>query len=282
MNLERRVLTLHLDRLFFRLIRRQYYNPTSGAFPMNLNSPSLRSSALALGLAIGLTPLQAALVNLPGSFTPAAPEITFSEVGLGTVNPVYNFLNAGTLGAVTVSFGASFAGQTLTGSPLTLTGSPTNSNPLTLGAGTVSTVSDGGTGAVLAGDGGPFFGTYFGPISVLFSVPVAAVGLEAGPFAIEAGLTTIMAFSADGSVLGSFTNPVTGFQFFRLADSTGAAVIKGISIYRTGSAPDPFSIDNLTFGAGQVIGGVPDTGSTLLLFSAVLGAVMAFRRRLLA
>jgi len=34
----------------------------------------------------------AVLIDLgPGWFTPAAPVITFSEVSLGTVNPVYNF-----------------------------------------------------------------------------------------------------------------------------------------------------------------------------------------------
>lgn len=246
---------------------------------MKLNSPAVRSSALALGLAIGLTPLHASLVNLgAGSFTPAASVITFDEVALGTVNPVYNFPNAGTLGAVTVSFGASFVGQTITGGfPNTLTGSPTG--PLTLGAGNVETVNDGAPGAtspVLSGE--PIFN---GPISVLFSVPVAAVGLKGG-FFDAVGATTITAFDANGAALGSIVNSVTGFEFYGLADSTGAAVIKGISFYITGNEPAGFQIDNLTFGGGEVINGVSDTGSTLLFFSAVLGAVMAFRRRLLA
>lgn len=65
---------------------------------------------------------RAALIDLgPGSFTPMAPVITFSEVPLGTVNPVYDFAALPGLGEVTVTFGGHFLGQTTTdGSPDTL------------------------------------------------------------------------------------------------------------------------------------------------------------------
>ena len=237
-----------------------------------------RYSALALGLTFGLTGAQAALVDLgPGSFTPAATVITFSEQALGTINPSYT-LAAGSLGNVTVDFAASFVGQTITGGSVrTLTGSPTG--PLTLGAGNTFITNDGAapTSPVLSGD--PIFN---GPISVLFSVPVAAVGLSGGFFDAIGG-TTITAFDANGNTLGSITNTQTGIEFYGLADSGGAAVIKGISFYITGNEPAGFGIDNLTFGGAEVVvGRVPDTGSTLLLFSAVLGLFAAFRRRLLA
>lgn len=237
-----------------------------------------RYSALALGLTFGLTGAQAALVDLgPGSFTPAATVITFSEQALGTVNPSYS-LAAGSLGTVNVDFAGSFVGQTITGGGVrTLTGSPTG--PLTLGAGNTFITSDGAapTSPVLSGDP-----TFNGPISVLFSVPVAAVGLSGGFFDAIGG-TTITAFDADGNTLGSITNTQTGIEFYGLADSGGAAVIKGISFYITGNEPAGFGIDNLTFGGAEVVvGRVPDTGSTLLLFSAVLGVFAALRRRLLA
>lgn len=63
---------------------------------------------------------QAALVNLgPGSFTPAASVITFSEPGrnLGDTDPVYS------IAGNTISFGEYFLGQTVVGGAVrTITG----------------------------------------------------------------------------------------------------------------------------------------------------------------
>ena len=245
---------------------------------MNYPNKSVRFAALALGLTFGLSSAQAVLVNLgPGSFTPAATVITFSEFAVNTINPVYS-LPAGSLGTVGVTFAGSFVGQTITGGGVkTLTGSPTG--PLTLGAGDTFITTDGAnpTSPVLSGT--PL---YNGPISVLFSVPVSAVGLSGGYFdAINS--TSITAFDSNGAALGTITNSKTGIEFYGLADSSGAAVIKGISFYITGNEPAGFVIDNLTFGGAEVVvGRVPDAGSTLLFFSAVLGAMAAFRRRMLA
>ena len=59
----------------------------------------------------------ALLVDLgPGSFIPLAPQITFSEFALGSVDPSIN-LAAGSLGNVTVSFGGHFVGQAATPPP---------------------------------------------------------------------------------------------------------------------------------------------------------------------
>lgn len=220
----------------------------------------------------------AALVNLgPGSFTPLAPKITFSEIAYGSVNPVYNFTGLPTLGDVTVSFGTYFQGQTPTiGSPRTLTGTPTG--PLTLVTEDHGTFiqSDGAnpTSPVLSGN--PIFN---GPISILFSKPVVGVGLDGGYFdALHS--TTIQAYDAAGNVLGSITNSQLGIEFYGLADSGGAS-ISGISFYITGPEPAGFAIDNVTFGAKAdvIIPSAPDAGSTLVMLGAALAGLLGLARR---
>ena len=77
---------------------------------MKLTKQYLWISALVL-ICSTLTASQsyAVLIDLgAGSFTPAASVITFSEVSLGTVNPVYNFTAVPGLGNVTVSFAGFF------------------------------------------------------------------------------------------------------------------------------------------------------------------------------
>jgi PEP-CTERM motif-containing protein len=228
---------------------------------------------------LGVPQSDAALVNLgPGSFTPQATVITFSEVPLGTVNPVYNLPTA-SFGTVTVSFGGFFIGQAAGGGfPVTLVDhTPTVGQPLALdpAAPTTSTVNDGAPGAtspVLSGT--PIFN---GPISVLFSVPVAGVGLKGGFFdALHA--TTIEAYDSNGNVLGSITNSVTGFEFYGLADSTGGNVIKGISFFITGNEPQGFEIDDLTFGAATEIR-VPEPSTWFMLGTGLSGLLAFYRRR---
>jgi len=224
----------------------------------------------------------AALIDLgPGSFTPLAPVITFDEVSLGTVNPSFTFTGVPTLGTVTVTFAGNFVGQTASGGfPVTLT-DHTPTGPLALDAASpnTSTVTDsapGATSPVLSGS--PLFN---GPISVLFSVPVAGVGLKGG-FFDAVNSTSIEAYDANGNVLGSITNSVEGFEFYGLADSTGGSVIKGISFFITGSEPAGFQIDNVTFGAGDVITPptpVPEPATLLLLGSSAAGLLAVARRR---
>lgn len=215
---------------------------------------------------------EAALINLgPGSFTPAASVITFSEPGrnLGDTDPVY------TVGSNTIAFGEHFAGQTVSSlvGVNTLTGSPTG--PLTL-------IQNGNT--FIAGDvsnptapilsGSPLFN---GPISFSFSIPVAAVGLSGGFFDAIGG-TTIEAFDAAGVSLGTITNSTIGIEFYGLFDSSGSN-ISGVSFYITGSEPAGFAIDNVTFGDASVVTGVPEPASMALLGAGLAGLGLLRRRK---
>ena len=217
----------------------------------------------------------ATLVNLgPGAFTAQAPEITFDEVPLATVNPSITFPNTPTLGSVTVSFAGAFVGQTTSGGvPDTLVDTtPTAPLTLDLTAPQTFTTNDGAPGAtspVLSGTP-----TFNAPIAILFSQPVAGVGLKGGFFdAIHS--TTIEAYDANGVSLGSITNSATGFEFYGLADSSGTNVIKGVSFYITGSEPAGFEIDNVTFGAADVIN-LPRTAAPVVSsVTAPTGIILA-------
>lgn len=122
--------------------------------------------------------------------------------------------------------------------------------------------------------------TFNGVISVLFSTPVAGVGLQGGYFN-AIGATTIEAYDAAGNSLGSITNSQLGLEFYGLADSTGTNVISGISFYITGNEPAGFAINDVTFGSAGVIvpvGPIPAPGA-LILAALGLGLVGFLRRR---
>jgi hypothetical protein len=232
-----------------------------------MRSPSILLGALG-GLSLAAT-AQAALINLgPGSFTPAASVITFSEPGrsVGDTDPVY------TIAGNTVSFGEFFVGQTVVGVGVrTITGTPTN--PLSLVQnGKVFITTDGAnpTSPVLSGT--PRFD---GPISFTFSTPVAAVGLSGGYFD-AIGATTIEAFDSAGLSLGTIVNSALGVEFYGLFDSSGSN-IAGVSFYITGSEPAGFAIDNVTFGDADVVIRAPEP-ATLATFGLML-AGLAWSRR---
>lgn len=234
-----------------------------------MNIKSFAVAAIGASTIIASGAANAALVNLgPGSFTAAASVITFSEQPFGTVDPVYS------VGGNTISFGTNFVGQSVTaGSPRTLTGSPTG--------GSLSLVQDGGTRIV--GDGSnptsPVLSgspTFNGPISFLFSTPVAAVGLDGGYFNAIGG-TTIEAFDVNGASLGSIVNSALGIEFYGLFDTSGSN-IAGVSFYITGNEPAGFAIDNLTFGNANVVRHVPEPAS-LALVGLGIGGLIARRRK---
>lgn len=232
----------------------------------------MRIPASVLG-AVGAVALasaaQAALINLgPGSFTPAASVITFSEPGrsVGDTDPVY------AIAGNTVSFGEYFLGQTVVGGGVrTLTGSPTT--PLSLvqnGNAFITTDGANPTSPVLSGT--PRFN---GPISFTFATPVAAVGLSGGYFD-AIGATTIEAFDSAGLSLGSIVNSAIGVEFYGLFDSSGSN-ISGVSFYITGSEPAGFAIDNVTFGDADVVVTAPEP-ATLAAFGAMLAGLGLSRR----
>ena len=222
---------------------------------------------------------RAALIDLgPGSFPPLASVISFAEVPVGTVNPTFTFNGVPTLGSVTISFAGHFVGQAAGGSPTVTLTDHTPTGPLALDAASPDTVTVNDTAAVSSPvlSGTP---TFNGPISILFSVPVSAVGLTAGFFDVVNG-TTIEAYGAGGNILGSITNTKEGFQFFGLADSSDNNVIKGISLFITGDEPFPFgfAIDDVTFGATPPTP-VPEPATLLLLGSSAAGLLAVARRR---
>lgn len=220
---------------------------------MKINRSTLFPSLLGLVLA---TSAHAQLIRIAaGDFTPQASVVTFSEQAIGTTNPEFTVATA-TLGNIDVSFASHFAGQSRSGAfPVTLTGSPSGPLALDFSAGSVFITNDGAnpTSPVLSGSP-----TFNGPISVFFSKPVAAVGLDGGFFNAIGG-TSIEAFSAAGASLGIVQNAALGIEFFGLADASGDNVISGISFYITGPEPAGFAIDNLTFGsADEVSAPLPD------------------------
>ena len=211
----------------------------------------------------------------PGSFTPGATVITFSEQPGGTINPVYSFTGGPDLGNVTVSFAGAFTGQTVTGGfPSTLNGSP--ANPLSLNTAYqtfITTDSDNPTSPVLSGDP-----TFNGPIVMFFSTPVAAVSLDGGYFN-TVGATTITGFDVLGNSLGSFTNSILGIETYGFADASGNNVISGLAFYITGNEPAGFAIDNVTFGAASVVRITPEPATMTLFATGLLGVFAAARRR---
>jgi hypothetical protein len=242
------------------------------------------SSALSiLGLALQ-TAAEATIVRINQSaFTPAAGLITFSEKPLGTQNPVYLPAEyGGAFGAPIVSFGGTFAGQTVGIPPIppgalpsgVVNGAPNNPLSLVNSPATFIT-SDGAnpTSPVLSGTP-----TFNGPVSILFSVDVAGVGLDGGFFNAIGG-TAISAFDRNGNLLGQVLNEALGIEFLGLVTQDGQSKIAGLQFSLVGAEPAGFAIDNLRFGTtGQVV--PPEPIPTPALLPGLIGmGVAALRKR---
>ncbi|MDB5339993.1 MAG: hypothetical protein JWN70_5612, partial [Planctomycetaceae bacterium] len=178
----------------------------------------------------------------------------------GTQNPVYNFPLVTGIGAVSVSFGGNFEGQTAsTGGTLSTLSDTSPSTPLKLDVNAPKTK--------IVDDPNPLLfneilspNTVSGcPISVLFSQPVNAVALTGGTFD-AVGSVSIEAYDVDGNSLGIVANSLVGTETLGLAVTDGTNLISGISIYATGDQNQQFTIDNLKFGASTSIIPTAPTG----------------------
>ena len=244
---------------------------------------------LMAALATAAASVSAQVIRIDQSaFTAAAGLITFSEFAGGTVNPTYTPANyGGAPTAPTVTFGGFFNGQALgtaatcpPGAALTgcVVGLPTATLGLAAGSPNTFITGDGAnpTSPVLSGSP-----TFNGPVSMVFSVDVAGVGLDGG-FFNAAHSTAIRAFDRNGNVIGSVDNVGLGIEFLGLVTADGLAHIAGLQFSIVGSEPAGFAIDNLRFGeAGQVIvPGVPEP-ETYAMMMLGLGAMgwLARRRR---
>ncbi|MDZ8053186.1 MAG: PEP-CTERM sorting domain-containing protein [Aulosira sp. ZfuVER01] len=193
------------------------------------------------------------------AFTPDAGLITFSEFGVGTVNPTYTPSQyGGGADAPTVQFGGAFQGQTVGLAPIppgaaatgVVNGTPTATLALNPNSPNTFITGDGAnpTSPVLSGS--PIFN---GPVSILFDKDIAGVGLDGGFFNAIGG-TAISAFARNGSLLGSVLNAKTGIEFLGLVTEDGQNRIAGLQFSLVGAEPFGFAIDNLRFGrAGQVV-----------------------------
>ena len=194
-------------------------------------------------------------------FRTGAGRITFSEVPMGTVNPVYPpSLYGGGPGSPTVRFGGHFRGRRLgvasecpRGAPVTgcLQGRP--SAPLTLdgAAPPVTTLSNVG----VPGSQSPELGgtpRWNGPIAIWFDEDVAAVGLQGGWFDGVGGVA-ITIYDRQGNMLGRTANRGTGFEFLGLATADLSPRIAGLEFHLVGAEPAGFGVDNIRFGAPRQI-----------------------------
>lgn len=194
-------------------------------------------------------------------FKAGAGRITFSEVPLGTVNPVYPpSLYRGGPDSPTVRFAGYFRGRRLgtasecpPDAPVTgcLSGAP--SAPLTLDMASPRVETMDNTGA--PGSQSPELGgtpRWNGPIAIWFDRDLAAVGLQGGWFDDRGGVA-ITVYDRQGKVLGRTVNRGTGFEFMGLATKDLAARIAGLEFHLVGAEPRGFGVDNIRFGLPQQI-----------------------------
>lgn len=194
-------------------------------------------------------------------FKAGAGRITFSEVPLGTVNPVYPpSLYRGGPDSPTVRFAGYFRGRRLgtasecpPNAPVTgcLSGAPSAPLTLDMGSPRVETMDNSG----VVGSQSPELGgtpRWNGPIAIWFDRDLAAVGLQGGWFDGRGGVA-ITVYDRQGKVLGRTINRGTGFEFMGLATNDLAPRIAGLEFHLVGAEPQGFGVDNIRFGAPQQI-----------------------------
>jgi hypothetical protein len=251
----------------------------------------------------------AAIVQLSeDAFMAGAGLITFSEVPLGTENPVFAPSDyGGDATAPTVSTGGFFTGFSLSadasadcpGAAATACLSGAADSPLSLDpdAPAVRTANDGATNVTDLAESPVLSGTpiFNGPIALLFSEDQTGVGFVGGGFN-AVGSTAITALARDGAILGSVVNTSAvgqgdPFEFLGLVTADGEPGIAGVFLDLVGAEPAGFGVDNIRFGqAGDIMlppevveppVGVIPVPAALPMLAAVIGAlgVAGARRR---
>jgi hypothetical protein len=218
---------------------------------------TLRAAAVALLLAAPAWAQEGVVRIEERQFKQGAGRITFSEVPLGTVNPVYPpSLYGGGPDSPTVRFAGFFRGRRLgtaaecpRGAPVTgcLAGTP--SAPLTLDMASPRVATMDNTG--VRGSQSPELGgtpRWNGPIAIWFDRDLAAVGLQGGWFDGMGGVA-ITVYDRQGKVLGRTANRGTGFEFMGLATADLSPRIAGLEFHLVGQEPAGFGVDNIRFGA---------------------------------
>ena len=188
------------------------------------------------------------------AFGPDAGQITFSELPLGSKNPIYS---PGTYGAapegVSVGFGGFFQGQQIgdagrcpRGAAITgcVIGRPVAPLRLAMEAPATKIVHDGSNPHSPSLSGSPVFN---GPVSMVFDHDVAGIGLAGGFFNTPES-TAIQAFDRQGNLIGGVRNLKTGMEYLALVTDDGADLIAGVQFSLVGAENAGFAIDDLSFG----------------------------------
>ncbi len=253
---------------------------------MEIGNRMLTLSLVGIGIVCGIShrACQAAVVLGGTTQDDTIYMIQFDKANV--INPTVTFPNIPNIGDLTVSFGTQFVGQS-SGSTNNSLGDTSPTAPLTLDPnGMVKTIFDlsSPSGIVLGGvKGNALFTT---PLAILFSHAVNYVAFDLGHLDKNSP-TTIQAFDAQGTSLGSFGGLSPGFKNYSLLETTGSDVISGVSIYVPSGGMDweGFGLNNIKFALDGDSGGggmVPEPGTFLiwsLLGSVAVSGAWIKRRR---
>lgn len=194
------------------------------------------------------------------AFAADAGTITFSELALGSINPIFSAsAYGGPADGVMVGFAGYFEGQAI-GDPSVcapgavrtgcVTGVPAAPLRLAQSAPSVFIANDNANPTSPSLSGTPRFN---GPVSFVFDRDVAGVGL-AGGFFDNANGTAIQAFDRNGNLLGGVRNVGTGMEYLALVTQDGSERIAGVQFSIVGSEGAGFAVDNVSFAlSGQLV-----------------------------